>query len=60
MANRLVLSHVVGINMARMQETEMRRIDVALERLKVIALALNKRHAGLVVSQNAKPVRSMF
>jgi hypothetical protein len=38
----------------------MRRIDVALERLKVIALALNKRQAGLVVSQNAKPVRSMF
>ena len=47
-ADRFVLRHVLGVNVACMQETEMRRVDVAFERLKVIALALNKRKPDLI------------
>ena len=47
--DRIVLRHVVGIDVAGVQETEMRGIDLALERLKIIAFALDEGDADFVV-----------
>jgi hypothetical protein len=48
-AERLFLRHVVWIDVASVQEAEMRGIDLALERLQVIAAALDEAHTDLVV-----------
>ena len=44
-ADRLVLRHVVRVDMAGMQEAEMRGVDLALERLQVVAVALDEADA---------------
>src|SRR5262245_63582167 len=44
MAQRLILRQLVGIHMAGVQEAEMRGIDLPLERLQVIAIALDEAH----------------
>src|SRR5262249_39326732 len=49
LAERLPLRHVGRIDVARVQEAEMRSVDIALERLQVIAVALYKAYADLVV-----------
>ena len=46
-ADRVILGQLVGVDVAGMQEAEMRGIDVALERLQKIAVALDARHADL-------------
>src|ERR1700731_4129506 len=40
-AYRVIFRQVVGIDVAGMQETEMRGVDVAFERLQIVAVALN-------------------
>src|SRR5947199_6051622 len=41
--NRIILVEIVRIDVAGVQETEMRSIDLALERLQIIAFALDER-----------------
>jgi hypothetical protein len=43
----VILGQLVGVDVAGMQEAEMRGIDVAFERLQIIAVALDARHADL-------------
>ena len=47
--DRIVVGEVVRIDMAGMQKSEMRGVDVAFERLQIIAMALDEEHADLVV-----------
>ena len=47
-AHRIVLGEIVRIDMAGVQEAEMRGVDLALERLQVIAVALDEGHLHLV------------
>jgi hypothetical protein len=49
MVDRVVLGHVVGIDMAGVQEAEMRSIDVAFQSLQIVAVALDAAHADLVI-----------
>src|SRR4051812_10448717 len=46
--NRLVLGEIIWIDMPRVEEPEMRGVDLALERLQIIALALDKADANFV------------
>ena len=47
-AQRLVLSEVFDVDVASMQKSEIRGIDLTFQRLQIIAFALNERHADLV------------
>ena len=47
--DRLVLGEVVRIDVAGVQEAEMRGVDLALERLQPVAVALDEAHADLVL-----------
>src|SRR5215469_11954724 len=49
MPERLVIRYVVRIDVASVQEAEMRSIDLALERLQVIAVALDEAHSDLLL-----------
>ena len=49
MADRLVVRQVVGIDVARMQVAEMRGVDLALERLQPVAVALDEADLDLVL-----------
>jgi hypothetical protein len=48
-ADRVIFGQVVWIDVAGVQEAEMRRVNVALERLQIIAVALDAGHADLVI-----------
>ena len=48
-AHRLVLGQVVGVDVAGVQEAEMRGVDLALERLQVVAIALDEADLDLVL-----------
>ena len=47
--DRIILRHVIRVDMAGMQETEMRGIDLALDRLQVIAVAHDEGDADFVI-----------
>jgi hypothetical protein len=49
--DRVVLRNIVGIDMASVQEAEMRGIDLALNGLQVIAVALDEGDANFVIGQ---------
>src|SRR5581483_6011845 len=49
MTDGLILGEVVRLDMASVQKAEMRGIDLALERLQVIAVALDEAHVDLVL-----------
>src|SRR5580692_1550257 len=47
--DRIVGGEIIGIDVSGMQEAEMRGVDVALERLQIIAMALDEADPDLVV-----------
>ena len=47
--DRLILGEIVRIDMAGVQEAEMRGVDLALERLQPVAVALDEADADLVL-----------
>jgi hypothetical protein len=49
--DRVVLGDIVGMDMASVQEAEMRGIDLALNGLQVIAVALDEGDANFVIGQ---------
>ena len=48
-AQRFVFGDIIDIDMAGMQEAEMRGVDFAFERLQIVAVALNETHADLTI-----------
>jgi hypothetical protein len=48
-AQRFVFGDIIDIDMAGMQEAEMRGVDLAFERLQIVAVALNETHADLTI-----------
>src|SRR5215831_1561531 len=49
MTDRFVLRQIVGIDMARMQEAEVGSVDLPLQGLQVVAVALNEADLDLVL-----------
>jgi hypothetical protein len=47
--DRFVLGDIIGMDVAGVQKAEMRGIDLALNRLQVIAVALDEGDANFVI-----------